>query len=506
MGLGQEVKDFVAGFQATSEVRGRKRDRDLAEKTSEFDMTYKQALLTIQQDELALKKTAASLKGSTGGGGGGGGKGDDGLTPYQRAQLGLSTRRVEMAESKDAAATADKAAKDQEAAAYAAIGETPPRSAPAALPVEEEAYNPEDYPDQYAKGGLVRQRAFATGGLVDEEKPLAPEASPRPMPKPVAAAAPAGALPMPEQAPTAPAPAPTAAAPPAQPPKKVNPQASKVIVMAAGQAADAALREFSKQGSQPPAAVGGDERNGMDVITNKGGLTNKEYGQIIATVDPNGSIPEHLKAAAALGASFSYFKEKGDMKGAVKAAQGVIIHNKMMTQTMGALAENALREGNLEAGCRFLNDACNNFPNGHLIEVTPDENRGLTYRVWDGEKLVQEGNMNINQAYEFSGQAKNGSLYLNEMSSFASQFIPKKDDEGGSWFGGAEPAPTRPAIPEDAASAAPVASAPAAPAKPTPRQTALAKPAASALPAAAPAAAGQPDDLTPAEKLALGIK
>ena len=108
---------------------------------------------------------------------------------------------------------------------------------------------------------------------------------------------------------------------------------------AVADAAPALIEDVKK----PEAAVGPEaETERMDIVTNQGGLSMEEYKELITTIDPNDSIPAYLKSAAVLASTHRYFMENGQPEKAQRIAKGILILNKQMTQTLGALAQHAM--------------------------------------------------------------------------------------------------------------------------------------------------------------------
>lgn len=415
MGLAQEVKDFVAGYSAFSEITAKRDANKAAADKAAADKEYRDALLDIRREELELRKKATSLRG-----GGGGGGGPRPMSEAQRARLELDREKFEWQKKQGA----DKAAG---AAAEAAISG-----------VDDSSYNDADYADESDTTGAVADQPpvvtdedleaysnYAEGGKVEES--AIPDAFSKkygstakaPVTAPAETQAPApGDKPSAIPAEMASKPAPTA---PAQTQgEPVNEKAVKVVITRAGEAAAAAMDSFEREVKTKPAAIGeGSERSDMDIASGQGGMTPQEYEEILKTVDPNNTIPPFLKNGAALSAAYTHFIEKGQTDKAVKAAKGFLIANKNATQTLGALALDAFKQGDAEAACRLINDACNRFPSADQIEVQPDPRFGLIYSVKQGGKTVEEGKMNMEQAWELTGKIADGSLYIRQMAQFA---------------------------------------------------------------------------------------
>lgn len=416
MGLAQEVRDFVAGYTAVSDITAKQEANRGASAKAAQDKEYKDALLAIRREELDLRKKALSLKGSGGGGGG-----SRPMSEAQRERLKLDRERFEWQKKQGD----EKAmAKDAEAAisgvddSYDAGPDTTDSIVDQPPVISDDDL---DYYATQATGGMVSK--YVEGGKVEDSAipdafsdkygsaakavtPPAESMQPAPGGKPLAIPDAFAAKPAPAQ--------------PAQAEKPVDEKSVKVVIAKAGEAAAAAMDSFEREVRVKPSAIGeGSEKSGMDIATGQGGMSPQEYEQVLKAVDPNNTIPGYLKSGAALSAAYDYFIGKGQTDKAVKAAKGFLIANKQAIQTLGTLALEAFKGGDAEAACRLINDACNRFPSADQIQVTPDDRAGVTYSVMQGGKVVEQGKLNMAQAWELTGQIANGSLYVKQMAQFA---------------------------------------------------------------------------------------
>lgn len=256
-----------------------------------------------------------------------------------------------------------------------------------------------------ARGGLVRKQYAAEGALIGAE-PAPP--------------APAMAIPTTPMGDVA-APADDFAfAPEPAPAPAADPAAEDEIVRTSQEATSAVALELVADAKKPEAAVGPDAEESSNIVKNKGGLSMEEWKGIASTIDPNGTIPSHLKGAAVLGSAYKYFIENGQPEKAAKIAKGILITNKMMTQTLGALAQNAMEQGDAPSAAKLLTDAGNGFPSGQQFSVSVGEGGALTYAISEKGEVVKEGELNTDQFWALAGKVKDGSMYLEEMGRFAS--------------------------------------------------------------------------------------
>lgn len=192
------------------------------------------------------------------------------------------------------------------------------------------------------------------------------------------------------------------------------------------------MRSFALDSKTATTAVGdGSDKDGMNLGSNKGGFTIKEYEGILKGVDKDGTLPPNLLSLAAIGQATDFYMSKGDTKNAVKAAKGMLIANKKITQTLGTLALDQLQAGDYQNACKLLNDACTRFPTDSQIEVLPDDARGATYTVKDVDgKVVEQGQINEKQLIELATGVVDGSLYMSNIAKFAASHAKDKPDGG----------------------------------------------------------------------------
>lgn len=388
MSFAQEMKDFVAGYQAVSDVGQKKRASELDEKKINADIDYQNAKLDLDKQELALKERSAAARAKLSG------------TPKPsevRAQATFEHNQKVWAE-KDAEAQRQK---DEDAAVEAATAEA------SALPTS----------------GIYKPvAAHADGGIVGS--PL--ETSPRPKPRPSAIpeeapvtsegnqqAAPAKPAPAPAPTSAIPTEAPTATAAPAaeKPEEKKAPEATKIILEPAKEALNAVTKTFITKMGEPRAAVHGGGAADSGGAGQDLALPLHDYDTIMKTVDPEGKLPPHMQTAAAISAVWRTVK---DPEKRFKLSSGVLGSALQQSQIIGSLVPAALESGDANAVCRLMNDACNKYPSGHEIIMTPID-QGYSYKVKDESgKVIMSGNLTPEEMMTMSGQVADGSMFLQQ--------------------------------------------------------------------------------------------
>lgn len=391
MSFAQEMKDFVSAWTAVNEMGVGKKKLDLQKEEIENLKAYRDASLALEREQFELTKKNAD-------------------------------RNYALAAKRNSAAAAPNEAKQMNAVFESLEGlqdanfDWDPEGATQAIPTGEPAYR---------RGGLVAHAA--QGGLIEEDPdlpfvdPQNPYVDPamneeaRRMAIPTEPVAPQPAGPRPVRAAGLATPTAQPEAPAAEP----DPKATESVASGAEAAISDAAPALVEDAKKKPTAVGPDaETERMDIVTNKGGLSMAEYKELITTIDPNDSIPAYLKSATVLATTHRYFMENGQPEKAQRIAKGILILNKQMSQTLGALAQNAMEEGNVPAAAQLVTDAANQFPTGHQFKVTPNEN-GLTYTVMKNGEEAGSGELTTEQLWELTGKVKDGSLFISEMGRIA---------------------------------------------------------------------------------------
>lgn len=381
MSFAAEMKDFVGAWTAVSEMGNNKKKLDLQKQEIENLQAYRDETIALDRKQLEMSRTNSDRN-------------------YALAQERNAISRQAAADAKEAAAANG---------VFESLGGAEQNFD---WSMEGEAI-PTDEVSMQARGGLVARAA--EGGLIEE-----PTEEAIPLTPPVAGAgrersAARTGLAFDPNANVVSKPAAPAAAPAAQPDPKVSQSVAADAQAAVADAAPALIEDAKR----PEAAVGPDaEAERMDIVNNRGGLSMAEYKELIATIDPNDSIPAYLKSAAVLASTHRYFMENGQPEKAQRIAKGILILNKQMTQTLGALAQNAMEEGNVPAAAQLVTDAANQFPTSSQFKIDVTEN-GLTYTMMQDGKEAGSGELSTDQLWELTGKVKNGSLYIQEMGRLA---------------------------------------------------------------------------------------
>lgn len=378
MSFAKEMQDFIGGWQAVS-------DSAMKRKESDSMAAYREATLALQTRQADLSERSLDIKEKNLNSRGSGGRSGKAEEAYYNSVL-----------------------KDWEDADY--------------------DFESEDAGDGggYARGGMVRKQYAAGGALILEEDPDLPFIDPEnPYVDPkmnVRPPAPAPTMAIPDQPAVTPMGDAAGPAPTDDFEFAPDPAAEAAIVSVAEEATATAAPALLAEAQAPETAVGPGSEERMDIVKNTGGLSMEEWKSAVQTIDPNGTMPSYLKGAAVLGSTYKYFMENGQPEKAAKIAKGILITNKMMTQTLGSLAESAMERGDTASAAKLLTDAGNAFPTGEQFSIKVDAEGNLTYSAMEGGKVTEEGVLSTDEFWQLATGVKNGSLYLEEMGRIAQNF------------------------------------------------------------------------------------
>lgn len=406
MSFAQEMKDFVGAWTTVNQMGVDKKKLDLQRQEIENLQKYREESMDLDREQLELSRANAGRNFA--------------LAAERNAidrDVAEAQKAAAVLEGLDGAGggSFDFTPVGQETAVQAPAA-APAQAIPA--PADPTANFSEDFGQYDAMGQPVfRQGGLVTkaveGGMMGESPAMPPEVDEM---KRRQAAIPTEPNALPSRA---------MSAPPARPTNPDFAAARSVASDAQTAVADAAPALLA-DARTPEAAVGpGADTERMDIVNNRGGLSMDEYKELISTIDPNDSIPAYLKSAAVLASTHRYFIEQGQPAKAQRIAKGILILNKEMTQTLGALAQNAMQEGDVSTAAQLVTDAANQLPTADQFKVSVGEN-GLTYtRMKDG-KEAESGQLTPEQLWELTGKVKNGSLFIQEMGRLAQSSGPEE--------------------------------------------------------------------------------
>ena len=128
----------------------------------------------------------------------------------------------------------------------------------------------------------------------------------------------------------------------------------------------------------------------------EGRMSDEEISQMDAVVDPDGTMSPGSRSAARVAAIYKFYQDKGDPQTAQDMAARVVLYDKFASQTRGAMALQAFKDGDTESGVRLLEDAYNNnMPDGKTLKTKINNDGTVDFQIgWEkltGFKTSQEG-------------------------------------------------------------------------------------------------------------------
>ena len=125
----------------------------------------------------------------------------------------------------------------------------------------------------------------------------------------------------------------------------------------------------------------------------EGRMSEEEIKQLDSVVDPDGKLAPSARSAARLAAIYKFYQDKGEPDTARDVAARVILYDKFASQTRGAMAVQALKDGDIESGVKLLEDAYNNnMPDAKTVRADRDST---------GKVIVNDdGTINFNLGWD----------------------------------------------------------------------------------------------------------
>ncbi len=144
--------------------------------------------------------------------------------------------------------------------------------------------------------------------------------------------------------------------------------------------------------------------------------TPDEIKAIDAKVDPDNQLEPYRKGAARLVSAYNFFIEKGEPDKARKIAAQIIKFDQMASQTLGTLALEAGRQGDMGSMTRLLTDAFNeHLPDGNTLSAQPTDKGTVLFKVERNGEVVQQGEADTRQIWEMAAKVADGSEYIKRM-------------------------------------------------------------------------------------------
>lgn len=171
----------------------------------------------------------------------------------------------------------------------------------------------------------------------------------------------------------------------------------------------------------------------------EGRMSDEEISQMDAAIDPDGTMSPGSRSAARVAAIYKFYQDKGDPQTAQDMAARVVLYDKFASQTRGAMALQAFKDGDTESGVRLLEDAYNNnMPDGKTLKTKINNDGTVDFQIgWDkltGFKTSQEGKATQQDLIQLASNTATGT---EQMQRFMQAAGISKGDGGGKKAAGA---------------------------------------------------------------------
>ncbi len=160
----------------------------------------------------------------------------------------------------------------------------------------------------------------------------------------------------------------------------------------------------------------------------EGRMTDEEIAELDRVVDPDGKLAPSAKSAARLAAIYKFYEDRGEPDTARDVAARVILYDKFASQTLGAMAAQALKDGDIDSGVKLLEDAYNkNVPDARSLRADRDdeglvrinEDGTVSYNFgWDkltGFQPTQGGRASQQDLIQLADATKRGTVHMDRL-------------------------------------------------------------------------------------------
>ena len=168
---------------------------------------------------------------------------------------------------------------------------------------------------------------------------------------------------------------------------------------------------------KPTGAISTQDPNYQDKLQKfargEGRMSDDEIRQMDAVIDPDGKMSPGARSAARIAAIYKFYQDRGEPETARDMAARVVLYDKFASQTRGAMALQALRDGDIESGVKLLEDAYNNnMPDGKTLRTKINDDGTVDFQLgWDkltGFKTSQEGKASRDDLIQLASNTATG--------------------------------------------------------------------------------------------------
>lgn len=188
---------------------------------------------------------------------------------------------------------------------------------------------------------------------------------------------------------------------------------------------DAGLRDLNER-LKPEGAVMADPRE-QDAkfaafANNEGAATKEEIAAINGLIDPEGKLPPEALSSARIAAVYEFYDKKGDPDQGAAMANRLLLADKANSQTRGALAMEAIQNGDLKAGAKLIADAYNvDLPGDMQIQPAVADDGSITAKIIKGGVTQEEINATPAQLAAMAKEVASGKAYTDQLARLAAE-------------------------------------------------------------------------------------
>jgi len=415
MSFGREMKDFAEGLRSGAQLRyeqartdyyeGRADGADPNKKYGDYDVmgAYSADDASGDSNHKPAKHSALHNIGHA-----------LGLNQDERDTGYTPTQAVSTASSPTAISSA---VSNAPTAAYA--------GANSGVPEYNLAPGTDEDPGYYARGGLVRPRGYAEGGVVapgsddqDDEADSPPPPQQAVPAQPAPAAGPSG----PQSSPSPP------------PQQEDSGQHPDMVLEAANHAGLMKLQEHFGL-NQQSAVPTPDKANGQKaMMSGEGAPSKQEMDDVLQNIDPHGQMGDAMRWTRAMVGGYNYYMKRGEPDRAANYAAMVIQYTSGEAAKYGQIAAQQLKDGDVHAAAQSLEKGYNSIPDGKSAEnvkVNPDNTVSVTQTDLKTGKPVGQHTLTGAQLLNAALGLSNKSSYyqtIMQAASAAKGYAPPESD------------------------------------------------------------------------------
>lgn len=177
-----------------------------------------------------------------------------------------------------------------------------------------------------------------------------------------------------------------------------------------------------------------------------GAVTPEAFKAMMTKIDPEGTLPKEAQVAAAIRYATDFYLSKNDPESAAAISNQLLMFSKNSSQVRGALAVQALQNGDIKSGAKLLADSNNyDLPFSELIkpavaqngDVIVNEDGSVPVKIVRGGVTQEEINATPDMIMQVAQQTATGQTWTQRVSQAVSRLKAERESKktGGSGGG-----------------------------------------------------------------------